>query len=194
MQTATETEFAAMLQRFGEGDPKASEGLMSLLYSELHRLAEFYMSDQPGGHTLQATALVSEAYLRLLGSRDRTWNSRRHLMTAAAKAMRCVLVDHARKRADRTAMETDFRALDRVLVTYESRAVDLLALERALEELAQHSPRMAQAVELRFFAGLEMDEVADILEMPKRTLEREWELTRAWLYERVRAWLLERVA
>ncbi len=186
MTATTEPEFAAMLQRFSEGDPEASEGLMSLLYSELYQVAQRYMSEQYGTQTLQATALVNEAYLRLLGKRGRaTWSNRKHLLSAAATAMRWVLVDHARKRASRQTSESESLALDRVLVTYESRAVDLLALERALQELAKRAPNMARGVELRFFAGLTMDEVADVLGMSKRSFEREWELTRAWLYERL---------
>jgi RNA polymerase sigma factor (TIGR02999 family) len=185
MLAASESEIDAMIQRFSEGDREASEGVMSLLYSELHRLAECYMAEQSEAQTLQATALVSEAYLKLLGNRGRTWNTRKHLMAAAAKAMRWVLVDHARKRATRKAVETESRALDKVLVTYESRAVNLISLDDALHRLAEISPLMARGVELRFFAGLTMDEVADVLEMPKRTLEREWETARLWLFERM---------
>jgi RNA polymerase sigma factor (TIGR02999 family) len=174
-----------MLEQFRAGDPEASKKLMALLYSELHQLARKYMSEQSEPQTLQATALVSEAYLKLLGNRGRTWNDRRHLMAAAAQAMRWVLVDHARKRANRQVVEAEAGSLDRVLVSYESRAIDLLALESALQELAAVSPQMARAVELRFFAGLTMDEVADVLEMPKRTLERQWETARVWLFERM---------
>jgi RNA polymerase sigma factor (TIGR02999 family) len=185
MSTATESEFAAMLQQFSEGDQEASKQLMSLLYAELYQLARRAMADQPEAQTLQATALVSEAYLKLLGHRDRTWNNRRHLMAAAAKAMRWVLVDHARKRASRQQVESEASALDQVLVTFETRAINMLALEDALQKLAEVSPQMARAVELRFFAGLTMDEVADVLEMPKRTLERQWETARVWLFERM---------
>lgn len=185
MPAAMDNELAAMLQDQSSGEHEAPERMMSLLYSELHRLAEWYMAEQPESQTLQATALVSEAYLRLLGNRGRTWNNRKHMMAAAAKAMRWVLVDHARKRASRKAVESDSRALDRVLVTYESRAINMIALDDALKELAEISPKMARAVELRFFAGRTMDEVADVLEMPKRTLEREWETARLWLFARM---------
>lgn len=185
MSTATEDEFSALLQKFSTGDPVASERLMSLLYSELHALARRLMKGQPESHTLQATALVSEAYLRLLGGQERTWTNRKHLISAAATAMRWVLVDHARRRSKRRIEEAGPLALDQVLVTYESRAIDMLELEEALQALAEISPEMARAVELRFFAGLPLDEVADILEMPRRSLVRQWETARVWLFERM---------
>jgi len=181
---ATEPDLSAMLKQFSEGDPKASEQLLSLLYSELRALAGRMMASQPKGQTLQATALVSEAYLRLAKSRGRTWEGRAHLMSVAGQAMRCVLIDHARARTRRKPTASDIpSALDRILVTYQDKVIDLLALDEALKRLAEFAPEMARAVELRFFAGLSMDEVADILEMPKRTLERRWEATRAWLFE-----------
>jgi RNA polymerase sigma factor (TIGR02999 family) len=185
MQAASDLDFNALLQQFSAGDPVASEKLIALLYSELHAIASRFMSGQPQSHTLQATALVSEAYLRLLGDHGQSWNNRKHLMAAAATAMRWVLVDHARKRKRRVNLDSDPLALDSVLVTYESRAIDLLALEDALVKLAAISPEMARAVELRFFAGLSLDEVAEILDMPRRTLVRQWETARVWLFERM---------
>jgi RNA polymerase sigma-70 factor, ECF subfamily len=186
MQTGAENDFTVMLHRLGEDEREGSEQLLSLLYSELHQLAERMMSNWPQGQTLQATALVSEAYLRLAKTRGRTWANRAHLMSSAGKAMRCVLIDHARRRAQRQGTPTDeATALDRILVTYQDRVIDILALDEALKKLAEFAPEMARAVELRFFAGLTMDEVADVLEMPKRTLEREWEAARAWLFERL---------
>jgi RNA polymerase sigma factor (TIGR02999 family) len=181
---AEESDIEVLLKRFSEGDQRGSEQLLSLLYSELHALAERMMANQPMGQTLQATALVSEAYLRLASTRSRTWEGRAHLMTVAGQAMRCVLIDHARRRACRGPTPTEApSALDRILVTYQDRALDLLALDEALERLAEFAPEMAQAVELRFFVGLSTAEAAEILGMPKRTLERRWEATRAWLFE-----------
>ncbi len=179
-----EPDISAMLKQFSEGDPRASEQLLSLLYSELHGLAARLMASQPRGQTLQATALVSEAYLRLAKTRGRTWEGRAHLMSVASQAMRCVLIDHARQRVQRRLTPSDAAsALDRILVTYQDKVIDLLALDEALKKLAEFAPEMARAVDLRFFAGLGMDEVADILEMPRRTLDRRWEATRAWLFE-----------
>jgi RNA polymerase sigma factor (TIGR02999 family) len=184
MPAASNPDIAAMLKRFSGGDEEASEQLFSLLYSELHELAERIMAHQPRGQTLQATALVSEAYLRLAKTRGRTWADRAHLMSVASQAMRCVLIDHARKRAQRKMTPSDTpSALDRILVTYQDKEIDLIALDAALQKLSEFAPEMARAVDLRFFAGLTMDEVADILEMPKRTLEREWDATRAWLFK-----------
>ena len=181
---ATRNEFAVLLEQFSEGDPRGSEQLLSLLYAELHALAERMMANQPLGQTLQATALVNEAYLRLAKVPGRTWEGRAHLLSAAGQAMRCVLIDHARRRACRGVSPTDApSALDRIVVTYQDRAIDLLALDEALRRLAQFAPEMARAVELRFFAGISTAEVAEVLGMSKRTLERRWEATRVWLFE-----------
>jgi len=188
MPAPSETELVDALRGFAEGENESSEQLQALLYSELHLVAERLMAGQPAGHTLQATALVSEAYLRLAKTRGKTWTSRAHLISTAAQAMRNVLIDHARRRAARksaTLEESEAHehpsALDRVLVTYQESVVDLVGLDAALRKLAVFAPEMSRAVELRFFAGLTMDEVADILEMSRRSLEREWEATRAWL-------------
>jgi len=182
MPTADDADLTVMLQRLGEGEAEASEPLIALLYSELHQLAARMMSKQPRGQSLQATALVSEAYLRLAKTRGRTWTDRAHLISAAAHAMRTILIDHARRRATRRADAClPESALDHVLVSYQERVVDLVELDGALKRLAEFAPEMARAVDLRFFAGLSMEEVADILEMPKRQLEREWEAARAWL-------------
>lgn len=185
MSLTHETELPGLLEGFGRGDPQASEQLMALLYQELYRLAKSFMAEQPAGHTLQATSLVNEAYLRLSDKHSRNFDNRLHLMSSAARAMRCVLIDHARSRAVRRR-ERERRepsALDRVVVTYEDRVLDLVALDDALRKLASFAPQMATAVELRFFAGLTMNEVAEALGMSKRTLEREWEATRAWLFQ-----------
>jgi RNA polymerase sigma factor (TIGR02999 family) len=183
LQSANENEVTELLERFSAGDPAASEKLLSLLYSELHRLAESFMRKQPSGHTLQATALVNEAFVRISRGKSRGWQDRAGFMSACARAMRCVLIDHARARRARPAAKLEPSALDMVLVSYENRVLDLLALDEALKKLAKFDARMAQAVELRFFAGLPMDEVARVLEIPKRTLEREWAATRVWLFE-----------
>ena len=184
MPATSKPDIVAMLKHFSQGDQETSEQLQSLLYSELHHLAERIMARQPRGQTLQATALVSEAYLRLAKTRGRTWEGRAHLMSVASRAMRYVLIDHARKRAQRRMTPSDTQsALDLILVTYQDREIDLLALDVALKKLAEFAPEMARAVELRLFAGLTLEEMADILEMPKRTLEREWDATRAWLFK-----------
>jgi len=181
---AGKSDISLLLKQFSEGDQRGSEQLLALLYSELHSLAERMMANQPMGQTLQATALVSEAYLRLAKPRGRTWEGRAHLMTVAGQAMRCVLIDHARRRACRGVAAADAPSeLDRILVTYQDRAIDLLALDEALTRLAGFAPDMARVVELRFFVGLSTAEAAEIMGVPRRTLERRWGATRAWLFE-----------
>jgi RNA polymerase sigma factor (TIGR02999 family) len=159
--------------------------MLSLLYSEMHRLAEQCRAEQPEPQSIGSTTLVGEACLSLLSERDRALQKRNDLLGAAAAAMRSVLVSHARSRAQREVVEFDSSALDQVVVAFESRGTALLALEDALQELAKFSPEMARAAELRLFAGLSMEEVAAVLGIPQRTLEREWAAARAWLYERI---------
>ena len=152
------------------------------LYQELHRRAVAMMRDQPKNHTLQATALVNEVYLKLQDDLDPASEKRAHLLAIASRAMRHVLVDHARGRSrQKRSPSGEQVALDSVVVSYEERALDLLALDEAVERLAKFDETMARAVELRFFGGLPVDETAKALGMPKRTLERRWQATRAWL-------------
>ncbi len=186
MQGEVDSEIADLYARFSRGEVEASQKLLALLYSELHQIARSCMSDQPAEHTLQATALVHEAYLRLLSSKEERWHSRTHFLALASKAMRWVLVDHARKR-DRLkrSAEGGRLALDQIVVTYEEHALDLLDLDSALARLAEFDEPMARAVEMRFFGGLEMEEIARFLGMSKRALERQWRATRAWLLREV---------
>jgi RNA polymerase sigma factor (TIGR02999 family) len=186
MDGHTEVEVSSLLQRLGSGDDEASQRLLALLYLELHDLAVGCMKGQPPGHTLQATALVHEAYLRMNLKRAQRFDDRPRFMAFAAKAMRCVLVDHARaKSRQKRSPPGEQLPLDQIVVTYEAHALDLVALDEALSRLARFDETMAKAVELRFFGGLEMEEIADLLGMRKRTLERQWRATRAWLLEEV---------
>lgn len=174
-----------LIQRAGAGDRAAAEELLRVVYGELRELAASALSRERAGHTLQPTALVHEAWLRLAGP-DAGWNGRGHFFGAAARAMRQVLVDHARARnaakrgGGRAAVE-----LDEALLAWESRALDLLALDEALAELARVDERAVRIVELRFFAGLEMDEVARALELSLPTVERGWRMARLWLRARL---------
>ena len=164
---------------------ESREELLAELYAELRRRAGNVMRGQPAEHTLQPTALVHEAYLKLCGD-DSGWEDRRHFLAAASQAMRHGLVDHARGRTRQKRTPPGEKVpLDRILVTYEDRALDLLALDEALTRLAEADGDMAKAVELRFFGGLSMEETAKVLEMPKRSLERRWKATRAWLHAEV---------
>lgn len=145
------------------------------------------MRRQPPGHTLQATALVNEVYLRLAQEDGANWKDRKHFLFTAARAMRQVLIDSARRRnAAKRGGGGERDELGEIAVEYADRSLDLEALHRALEKLAVFDPLMTRAVELRFFAGCGMDEVAELLGLPRRTLDRRWSATRAWLYGEVR--------
>jgi len=179
-------EATQLLRRLGSGDADAGEELARLLERELHALARGAMATLPSGHTLQTTALVNEAWLRLAARQGAPLESRNHFLAVAARAMRSVLVDHARRRGALKRGGGEPRtALDDTLLRYEERAFDLLALDAALEELAQAAPRLAQVVNLRFFAGLENAEVAEVSGSSLRTVERDWRAARAWLHQRL---------
>jgi len=166
----------------GEG----SEAILGELYAELRRRAERFMHGQPRDHTLQATALVHEACLKIFGPERFDGADRGHLLALAATAMRSVMVDHARTRGRIKRLPPGERVpMDDLQVAYEDRAIDLLALDQALERLASFDPSMSRAVELHFFAGLSLADTADALGLPLRTLERRWAATRAWLRKEI---------
>jgi RNA polymerase sigma factor (TIGR02999 family) len=161
--------------------------LLPVVYDELRMIARMRMSQERQGHTLQATALVHEVYVRMLGSDSPPWNDRVHFFRAAAEAMKRILIDHARKR------RRIKRGGGRVQVTLADVEVgaglpleDLLALDEAIRRLGGQDPRMAEIVRLRFFAGLSVEETAKALEVSERTVKREWAVARAWLYEAMR--------
>jgi RNA polymerase sigma factor (TIGR02999 family) len=173
----------ALLQAWGRGDASALDALLSAVYGELHRQAEHYMRGQPAGHTLQTTALVHEAYLKLVNQTNVEWRSRAHFFGVAAKAMRSILIDHARSRhaakrgagAERLTLGTGQAVPDRMP------SVDVLELDEALGRLAELDPEKARLVELRYFGGLSIEEAADVMEMSPATLKRRWNTARAWL-------------
>jgi RNA polymerase sigma-70 factor (ECF subfamily) len=175
-----------LLARSSAGDTHAGETLFKLLYQELHGIAGALMRQQPKGHTLQPTALVHEAYVKLMKAPGGTQLTRSHFLRASARAMRSVLIDHARRRKHKPkrfegAGLPDSHLLDQVVCAWEGRALDLLALDEALERLEAKDARMARLVELRFFAGLSLSEAADVLDMSLGQLEREWAVARRWL-------------
>jgi RNA polymerase sigma factor (TIGR02999 family) len=177
------TEVLAELE---QGVPGAGDELLRIVYGELRRLAARAMRGQPPGHTLQSTALVHDAWLRLLGGRKQSWENRAHFLGASAKAMRSILVDMARARSARK------RGGDRARITFRealhgrSESVEeVIAIHEALTKLETTDPEKSRIVELRFFGGLEMEEIARILDMPKRTVERRWEHARAWLFREI---------
>jgi RNA polymerase sigma-70 factor (ECF subfamily) len=171
-----------LLGRMEAGDPEAADLLAPLVYDELRRLAGELMRRQPPGHTLQATALVNEAWLRLAGSDEARWRDHRHFFRVAAKAMRSVLVDHVRRRAALKRARSGERVpLDDVIESCERQSIDLLALEEALERLAGIDVELVRLVELRFFAGLSIPETARVLDVSEPTVERGWRTARAVL-------------
>ena len=168
------------------GAEDAPRVLLSLLYDELRLLAGHLMRGQPADHTLQATALVNEAYLKLMKRDDRTWENRSHFLRVAAKAMRCVLIDHARARlAGKRGGGWRVAPLEEAAVFTDRPSRDLLSLDDALEELAGLDPRMAQVVELRFFGGLGVEETARVMDISTATVKREWMTAKAWLRDNV---------
>ena len=180
-------DVAELLARMKSGDEGARRALLDAVYRDLHARATALMRAQRRDHTLQPTALVHEAYIKLLGSREASFEDARHFFATAARAMRAVLVDHARgKRRDKRTSPGERVPLDELVAQHEARATDLVALDEALEKLARFDEPMARAVELRFFGGLSVDETARLLGMPRRSFERHFAAARAWLHAEIR--------
>ena len=176
-----------MLTLAARGDTAAARRLIPLVYDELRKLAAGYLRQERPGHTLQPTALVHEASLRLLDYSRLDPKSRTHFMCMAAREMRRALIDHARRHGARKRGADWVKVtLDQVVLPTEGRSVDLLDLTQALEELAVLDPRQAEIVELRFFGGLTEEEVAGHIGLSLRTVEREWRMARAWLHRQLK--------
>ncbi|MFN0108614.1 MAG: sigma-70 family RNA polymerase sigma factor [Blastocatellia bacterium] len=175
-----------LLLAWNSGDEAARDELLPLVYQELHRLAGRYLGRERGGHTLQATALVHEAYLRLVNQQDVNWQNRAHFFGVSAQMMRRILVDHARSRhmAKRGggAQQVD---LEEALVVSDERAADVVALDDALKALAEFDERKCRMVELRFFGGLSIEETAEVLGVSPGTVMRDWTLAKAWLQQEI---------
>jgi len=175
-------ETAEILRRAGRGDRAAVEELLPLVYDELRGIARAAVGREAPGHTLQATALVNEAWIRLFGPAGLEWEDRAHFLAIAARSMRQVLVDHARrKKAGKRGGGAERVALDEALAQYERDGTDLLALSEALDRLVAVDERRGRVVELRFFCGLTIDETARALDVAPKTAEADWYLARAWL-------------
>src|SRR5579864_7814602 len=171
-----------LLNEWGNGDQAALDRLMPLVYAELRRMARRHMNQQRPGHTLQTTALIHEAYMRLAGDSAKQWDNRAHFFGVAAKAMRCVLVDHARsRRSAKRGGAVRPVTLDEGIHTSGERIAGLIALDDALTDLDKLHPRQSQVVELRFFAGLSVEETAAILKVSPETVMRDWRAAKAWL-------------
>jgi RNA polymerase sigma factor (TIGR02999 family) len=175
-----------LLLAWSAGDRQALDQMLPLVYDELHRLAAQYLGRERSDHTLQPTALVNEAYLRLINQRRVDWRNRAQFLGVAANTMRRILVNHARDRAAAKRPGGRERvSLSLVEISSDASEVDLIALEDALTRFAALDSRKAKVVELRFFGGLTMDEIAEVLEISRATVEREWSFARAWLYNAI---------
>lgn len=182
MSTDTPGEVTRLLDELNAGNSDALPVLLPLVYDELRRLASRHMGRERQGHTLQPTALVHEAYLKLVGQRSVRFQNRAHFFGVAAQAMRRILVDQARARlSDKRGGDRHAVPVDEAMLVEEPRAVDLVALDLALTDLAAFDPGQAKLVELRFFAGCTIEETAEILGVSDGTVKREWRLARAWL-------------
>ena len=172
-----------LLGEWSQGDRGALEKLIPLVQPELQRLAHRYMSRERSGHTLQTTALLDDAYLELSDKTRPQWQNRAHFFAVAAQLMRRIMVDHARRRQALKRGGGAIRiTLDESVASTETRAVELLALDDALEKLARFDPRMSEVVELRYFGGLTMEEIAEVLKVHVNTVRRDWRAARAWLF------------
>ncbi len=180
-------EVTRLLQAWSDGDQSALEKLTTLVYAELHRLAKLYMAGERRGHSLQTTALVNEAYLRLVDWKNVQWQSRAHFYAVSAQMMRRILVDFARsRRYAKRGGDVSPLPLEEVPPVSKERAKEFVVLDDALKSLEEVDSRKSRIVELRFFGGLSVEETAEVLGLSPRTVLREWSLARAWLYQEMR--------
>jgi len=183
MKPASPNQVTELLARWSHGEEAAREKLVPLVYDELRRVARRCLAGQPQDQTLQSTALVHEAYLRLVGRSEVHWQNRVHFFAVAARLMRGILVDHARMRhAAKRGGSNLTLTLDDALAPLKQRELDLVALDDALNALATLDPKQGQLVELRFFAGLSIEDTSHVMGLSPATVKREWATARAWLY------------
>ncbi len=187
MDKTAPQEITQLLVAWGDGDKQALDRLMPFVYDELRRLARSYMRNQRSDHTLQTTALVNEAYLRLIDSSRVQWQNRTHFFAISAQLMRRILVDSARARAAKKRGGGDPKVtFDEALPVLMEKESDLLALDEALTELAGLNERQAQIVEMRYFGGMNEKEIGEALDISTRTVRRDWSAARAWLFSKVK--------
>jgi RNA polymerase sigma factor (TIGR02999 family) len=175
-------EATLLLRAWGAGDREALDRLTPIVYDELRRLARRYLQRERPGHSLQATALVNEAYLRLVDYKHMQWQDRSHFFAVSAQLMRRILVEHARRHNLKRGGNVQHVALEESAVVGGGRPGDLVALDDALNELARLDPRKARVVEMRFFGGLSVEEIAQVLGVSPVTVMRDWTTAKAWLY------------
>ena len=184
--SASPHEVTKLLIDWSNGDQNALDRLTPLVYAELHRLAHFYMGRERPGHTLQTTALVNEAYLQVVEQKGLHWQNRAHFFGIAARLMRHILVDYARERNSAKRGGGARRlSLDDVAELSEEKASEVVSLDDALNTLAEVDPQQSRIVELRFFAGLTVEETAEVLGISPATVKRDWAMAKAWLYHEI---------
>lgn len=180
--TNSPQEITQLLVAWSKGDRAALNQLMPLVYGELRRMAKRYMAGQTPGHTLQTTALIHEAFLKLVGQEDKRWQNRAHFFGVAAQAMRHILVDYARARqATKRGGEARAVSLDKAALVTNDQAGEVVALDDALSRLAELAPRQSRVVELRYFGGLSIEETAEVLKISPETVTRDWRMAKVWL-------------
>ena len=182
MSADSTQEVTELLKKWSGGDAAALEELTPLIYAELHRIAKIYMNRERDGHTLQTSALVNEAYIRLIDWKTAKWENRAHFFGVSAQLMRRILVDFARKRPKVNEEIVNHVSLEEAFNVTAEKEADLVALDEALNELATFDARKAKIVELKFFGGLSVEETAEVLKISGVTVMREWNKAKAWLY------------
>jgi len=175
-------DVSKLLLAWSDGDRRALDQLTPIVYKELHRLARRYMQRERPGHSLQTTALVHEAYMRLVDYKRMQWQNRAHFFAVSAQVMRRILVEHARRRNLKRGGALQHVSLEEAAVVGGGRATDLVALDDAMNALARLDPRKEQVVEMRFFGGLSVEETAQVLKISSITVMRDWSTAKAWLY------------
>jgi len=181
-QAPDNAQVSRLLRAWGDGDRAALDQLTPIVYEELRRLARGYMRGERPGHSLQTTALVNEAYIRLVDYKGMLWQNRAHFFAVSAQLMRRILVEHARRHNLKRGGGVQHVSLDETAIVGGDRAADLVALDDAMDALAQLDARKAQVVEMRFFGGLSVEETAEVLKVSSVTVMRDWSTAKAWLY------------
>ncbi|PWT87828.1 MAG: RNA polymerase subunit sigma-70 [Blastocatellia bacterium] len=182
----TQHEITGLLEEWSGGNQAALDKLYPLVYEELRRLARSYMKREAKGHTLQTTALINEAYVRMVEQKNVHWQNRSHFFAISAQIMRRILVDHARRYLHlKRGGGAKKVSLDEAMIVASEKSEEVLMLDEALENLARLDPRRCQVVELRYFAGLDNKEIAAVLKISENTVMRDWNLARAWLYQQL---------
>lgn len=185
-RTPKQHEITQLLAEWSDGNQSALDELYPLVYDELHRLARRYMSRERQDHTLQTTALINEAYVRLVDQKNVHWANRSHFFAISAQIMRRILIDHARRHAyAKRGGGAQQVSLEEAAIVSRAAGLELLRLDEALKSLAQMDPRRSQVVELRYFGGLNNEEIAGVLNISENTVTRDWNMARAWLHRQL---------